>query len=55
MSAMRSTGIRMKSDRRALGKQQPARTPDPAWEKLGVRAVTTNMVDLQLSGEFRKY
>jgi copper chaperone CopZ len=28
---------------------------DPAWEKLGVRATTTNPVDLQLSGEFRKY
>ncbi len=35
------------------------RTPDfkadPAWEKLGQRAVTTNPVDNQLSGEFRKY
>ncbi len=29
--------------------------PDPAWEVLGTRAVTTNPVDLQLSGEFRKY
>jgi copper chaperone CopZ len=28
---------------------------DPAWEKLGIRATTTNPVDLQLSGEFRKY
>jgi copper chaperone CopZ len=28
---------------------------DPAWDGLGVRATTTNMVDLQLSGEFRKY
>ena len=28
---------------------------DPAWENLGVRATTTNPVDLQLSGEFRKY
>ncbi len=28
---------------------------DPAWEKLGVRDTVTNMVDLQLSGEFRKY
>ena len=35
--------------------RNPDYTPDPAWEKLGVRAVTTNMVDLQLSGEFRKY
>ncbi|MBI4788670.1 MAG: heavy-metal-associated domain-containing protein [Chloroflexi bacterium] len=33
----------------------PDYTPDPAWEKLGVRAVTTNPVDNQLSGEFRKY
>ncbi len=28
---------------------------DPAWEVLGVRTVTTNPVDNQLSGEFRKY
>ncbi len=28
---------------------------DPAWEKSGVRVTTTNQVDLQLSGEFRKY
>lgn len=33
----------------------PDHTADPAWEKLGVRAVTTNEVDLKLSGEFRKY
>ncbi len=33
----------------------PDHTPDPAWEKLGARQVTTNPVDLQLSGEFRKY
>ena len=36
-----------------------ARTPDfradPAWETLGVRDTTTNPVDNQLSGEFRKY
>ncbi len=35
------------------------RTPDfradPAWDNLGVREVTTNPVDNQLSGEFRKY
>jgi copper chaperone CopZ len=35
--------------------RSPAHTPDPAWQNLGVRAVTTNPVDLQLSGEFRKY
>jgi copper chaperone CopZ len=28
---------------------------DPAWENLGVRDTETNLVDLQLSGEFRKY
>lgn len=28
---------------------------DPVWETMGVRATTTNPVDLQLSGEFRKY
>lgn len=28
---------------------------DPAWDHLGVRTTTTNPVDLQLSGEFRKY
>jgi copper chaperone CopZ len=33
----------------------PFATPDAAWEKLGVRATETNQVDLQLSGEFRKY
>lgn len=33
----------------------PDYTPDPAWEKLGVRITTTNQVDNQLSGEFRKY
>lgn len=35
------------------------RTPhfraDPGWDKLGVREVTSNPVDNQLSGEFRKY
>jgi len=35
--------------------KSPFATPDPAWEKLGIRATTTNPVDLQLSGEFRKY
>ncbi len=44
----------------APGKEQapersPFATPDPAWDKLGVRGTTTNPVDLQLSGEFRKY
>ncbi len=33
----------------------PYATPDAAWERLGVRATETNQVDLQLSGEFRKY
>jgi copper chaperone CopZ len=33
----------------------PFMKPDPAWEQQGVRATTTNPVDLQLSGEFRKY
>jgi len=28
---------------------------DPAWDGLGMRTTTTNQVDLQLSGEFRKY
>ena len=35
--------------------RSPFATPDPAWEKLGVRATTTSPVDNQLSGEFRKY
>ena len=35
--------------------QSPYATPDPAWDKLGQRTTTTNSVDLQLSGEFRKY
>jgi hypothetical protein len=33
----------------------PYAQADPAWEKLGQRITTTNPVDLQLSGEFRKY
>jgi copper chaperone CopZ len=28
---------------------------DPAWQELGVRVRKTNQVDLQMSGEFRKY
>ncbi len=44
----------------APGKEQvvertPDYTPDPAWQNLGVRSTTTNPVDNQLSGEFRKY
>jgi copper chaperone CopZ len=35
--------------------KSPFATPDAAWEKLGVRSTETNQVDLQLSGEFRKY
>lgn len=35
--------------------RSPDATPDPAWDMSGVRVVTTNPVDLQLSGEFRKY
>ncbi len=35
--------------------QTPYAKPDPAWEYLGVRETETNPVDLQLSGEFRKY
>ncbi len=33
----------------------PNATADPAWEVLAQRVVTTNPVDLQMSGEFRKY
>ncbi len=39
----------------AVVERQPDGRYDPAWEKLGVRTTTTNPVDLQLSGEFRKY
>jgi len=35
--------------------ESPYAKPDPAWDKLGQRTTTTNPVDLQLSGEFRKY
>jgi copper chaperone CopZ len=35
--------------------ESPYATPDPAWEEQAQRITTTNMVDLQLSGEFRKY
>jgi copper chaperone CopZ len=35
---------------------QPAeRRRDPQWEKLGFRTTRTNRVDLEMSGEFRKY
>lgn len=33
----------------------PNATADPAWDVLIQRSVTTNQVDLQMSGEFRKY
>ncbi len=33
----------------------PDYTADPAWDVLSPRLVTTNPVDLQMSGEFRKY
>ena len=39
----------------AVVEKSPFDTPDAAWEKLGVRATETSQVDLQLSGEFRKY
>jgi copper chaperone CopZ len=35
--------------------RSPFATPDAAWERLGVRSTETSQVDLQLSGEFRKY
>ena len=35
--------------------KSPFATADAAWEKQGVRSTETNQVDLQLSGEFRKY
>jgi copper chaperone CopZ len=28
---------------------------DPQWEELGFRMTKTNLVDLEMSGEFRKY
>jgi copper chaperone CopZ len=33
----------------------PNATADPAWDTLAQRLVTTNPLDLQMSGEFRKY
>jgi copper chaperone CopZ len=33
----------------------PNATADPAWDILVQRSVSTNQVDLQMSGEFRKY
>ena len=35
--------------------ESPYGAPDPAWDQQGQRVTTTNLVDLQLSGEFRKY
>jgi copper chaperone CopZ len=35
---------------------QPAeKRRDPQWEKLGFRTTQTSRVDLEMSGEFRKY
>ncbi len=39
----------------AVLERSPFATPDAAWEKLGVRSTETSQIDLQLSGEFRKY
>ncbi len=33
----------------------PDHLADPAWDVLAPRVVTTSKVDLQMSGEFRKY
>ncbi|MBI3913872.1 MAG: heavy-metal-associated domain-containing protein [Chloroflexi bacterium] len=38
-----------------LIKRTPDHTSDPAWDVLAPRIVTTSKVDLQMSGEFRKY
>jgi len=35
--------------------QSGKRFKDPAWDILGVRVTETNQIDLQMSGEFRKY
>ena len=35
--------------------QPTERLRDPQWGELGFRATTTNQVDLEMSGEFRKY
>lgn len=28
---------------------------DPQWEKMALRATKTNLIDLEMSGEFRRY
>jgi len=33
----------------------PSTARDPAWDALGVRMTETNRVDLEMSGEFRRY
>jgi copper chaperone CopZ len=38
-----------------LIERTPDHTSDPAWDVLAPRIVTTSKVDLQMSGEFRKY
>lgn len=35
--------------------ETPYAQPDPAWDRLAQRITATNPVDLQMSGEFRKY
>ena len=34
---------------------RPPRTGDPAWKRLDMRMIQTNMIDIEMSGEFRKY
>ncbi len=39
----------------SIVERTPDYTPDPAWDSLAQRTVSTNQLDLQMSGEFRKY
>jgi copper chaperone CopZ len=37
------------------GEQEPSRQGDPAWYACGPRHIKTDSVDLEMSGDFRKY
>lgn len=38
-----------------LPSSAPRNSKDPAWDELGARVTQTNRVDLEMSGEFRRY
>lgn len=39
----------------SLGEQEPSGQGDPAWYQCAPRCIKTDKVDLEMSGDFRKY